>query len=1065
MMGWIWPALLLLCAFSAGDVRTLDVFEEVDQWKVHVSDGVDARIAKVEGLEGSALRLDVDFQRGAGFCVVRRELDLALPENYRFRFKIRGEAPNNNLEFKLVDPSGDNVWWVNQRGFSFPKEWTQITYKARKFQFAWGPSGGTRLTRIGAIEFAIAAAEGGQGTIWIDSLEFEPLPFPAPLNNRPRVRASSAMEGKGVPDILTMRMHWRSDPADPAPWIEFDYGQRSEFGGVKVNWAPAGPFRLRNDPVIDYDILVSDDGQDWETAATITKSAGRHDYVPLPDTEGRFIRLAIKAPSPDRPWELRYVKALPAEFSESANAMFKTIAAEEHPCIWPDYFHDRLTPWTVIGADGGGEEALLDAHGALEVGKLAFRIEPIVLEEIRPEGVVIPDPPSYVLCWGSAKVSLGLEQGCLPIPTVTWDVEDWRLETTALVDGDADNATVLARYRMTNLSDKQRIGKLVLAVRPFQVLPPWQELNITGGFSPINDVTMQPHEITVNGERRMFSLTAASEVDSNTMDIFDVAERLPSAAEKMGLNSAFWQYEFDFAPGESKTVVIASPFRGGTSANAPMAETANAAEWFDERLRTVADAWQSRVSKVQLVLPQSAKHLSDTFKTVQAHILINADGPAIQPGSRSYERSWIRDGALTSTALLGTGHFRRAAAFLDWYAPNQFADGKIPCVVDQRGPDPVPEHDSTGQFIYALHKYYKFTQDRSLLERHWDRVVAAVDYIESLRSQRLTDEFREGPPEKRAFYGLVPESISHEGYSAKPMHSYWDDFFILQGLKDAVHIARLLNKPDHETRYTRLRDSFRLSLYESMRLAMQLKNIDYIPGCVELGDFDATSTAIGIFPCGELANMPQPQTANTFDRYYKFFCDRRDGKIEWEAYTPYEVRLIGTFVRLGQPERALALLDYFLANQLPPAWRQWPEVTRRDALSAGFLGDLPHTWVGSDFLSAVRSMFVYERPSDGALVLAAGVDPTWVAEEPGIRVEDFPTEYGSISYTMQEKDGRLAVRLQTQLHHEPASIVIHCPHNRSIRSVLVDGKAHEHFTERAVTLPAANADVEITYAD
>ena len=35
---------------------------------------------------------------------------------------------------------------------------------------------------------------------------------------------------------------------------------------------------------------------------------------------------------------------------------------------------------------------------------------------------------------------------------------------------------------------------------------------------------------------------------------------------------------------------------------------------------------------------------------------------------------------------------------------------------------------------------------------------------------------------KRLFFGLLPESISHEGYSSKPMHSYWDDFFALQGL-------------------------------------------------------------------------------------------------------------------------------------------------------------------------------------------------------------------------------------------------------------------------------------------
>jgi len=43
-------------------------------------------------------------------------------------------------------------------------------------------------------------------------------------------------------------------------------------------------------------------------------------------------------------------------------------------------------------------------------------------------------------------------------------------------------------------------------------------------------------------------------------------------------------------------------------------------------------------------------------------------------------------------------------------------------------------------------------------------------------------------------YGLMPESISHEGYSAKPMHSYWDDFFTMKGLKDAAEIQKILGE-------------------------------------------------------------------------------------------------------------------------------------------------------------------------------------------------------------------------------------------------------------------------------
>ena len=117
--------------------------------------------------------------------------------------------------------------------------------------------------------------------------------------------------------------------------------------------------------------------------------------------------------------------------------------------------------------------------------------------------------------------------------------------------------------------------------------------------------------------------------------------------------------------------------------------------------------------------------------------------------------------------------------------------------------------------------------------------------MDSLRQSRMTPEYQTG--DKRAFYGLLPQSISHEGYSAKPMHSYWDDLFALRGFKDAAEIARVLGKPE-ATRYAAVRDEFRKDLYESMKLAMTQRHIDYIPGSVELGDFDATSTTIGVSP-------------------------------------------------------------------------------------------------------------------------------------------------------------------------------------------------------------------------
>ena len=86
----------------------------------------------------------------------------------------------------------------------------------------------------------------------------------------------------------------------------------------------------------------------------------------------------------------------------------------------------------------------------------------------------------------------------------------------------------------------------------------------------------------------------------------------------------------------------------------------------------------------------------------------------------------------------------------------------------------------------------------------------------------------------------------------------------------------------------------------------------------ELGDFDATSTTIALAPGGEHAHLPQDLLLATFERYWREFVDRRDGRTPWEDYTPYELRTVGTFVRLGWRERAQELLDFFFADRRPP---------------------------------------------------------------------------------------------------------------------------------------------------
>ena len=267
---------------------------------------------------------------------------------------------------------------------------------------------------------------------------------------------------------------------------------------------------------------------------------------------------------------------------------------------------------------------------------------------------------------------------------------------------------------------------------------------------------------------------------------------------------------------------------------------------------------------------------------------------------------------------------------------------------------------------------------------------------------------------RRAFYGLLPQSISHEGYSAKPMHSYWDDFFALRGAKDAAQLAAALGRTAERTRFTTMRDALRRDIVASIGRAMAARHIDYIPGSVELGDFDPTSTTIAIAPGGELSHLPSQAVHRTFEEYWERVRGRGDSASRWDSYTPYELRAVGTFVRLGWRARADTLLDFFLASRRPAAWHEWAEVVWRDPRTPKFIGDMPHTWVGSDFVRSVLDVLAYTRERDSALVLAAdleGLRDAVVSGETGLLIppNDAAAWEQALSARIADRDGTRAV--------------------------------------------------------
>jgi hypothetical protein len=792
-----------------------------------------------------------------------------------------------------------------------------------------------------------------------------------------------------------------------------------------VDWVP-GRYAA------DYSVEISDDGTNWKTLRTVQNGNGGRDYLYLPESESRFLCLRIPGSGSRDALAVAELTVKPLAWSASREAFFQAVAREAPRGSYPRGFWGEQSYWTVVGVNGGAEVGLLGEDGAMEPGKGGFSVEPFLY---------LGDS---LVTWADVETRQFLKDGSLPIPSVEWGTGNVGLTITAFGTGPPGASSIAARYRIWNRGGRPVSGILFLAVRPFQVNPPSQTLNSPGGTALIGRLGAEGDSILVNGRLGLVSLTRAGGFGAMPFDGGDIVVdylvhgRLPGHLQvEDPFQAAGGALAFPFTIHRDGEQMVNLLLPQHTKSLVP--RTGSDAEgegWMEERVALSRKAWREATGRVRFPrYPEEARLAIESVQSQLAYILVERAGPALQPGSRSYARSWIRDGALTSSALLRLGHPEAVQDFIEWYAPHQYANGKIPCVVDERGADPVPEHDSTGEFIFLVAEYVRYTGDRDLAERMWPRIEGAVGYLDSLRRERRTLEYR--APDKIEFFGILPPSISHEGYSAKPMHSYWDDFFALRGFKDAVYLAAYLGEEKALETFAAIRDTFAVDLASSVSAAMERHGIDYVPGCADLGDFDATSTTIALAPTGGADLLPRAAVERTFERYYEFFRERREGA-PWDAFTPYEIRNIGAFVRLGWRNRAEELLDFFLSYQRPTGWRGWAEVVGSDPRAPRFLGDMPHSWVGSDYIRSVLDMFAYERSSDEALVVAAGVPRSWLTGR-GLRVRDLRTPYGPLSLGLDMQADTLLVRLEGDLRFPPGGILVAPPLAGPVGKVTVNG--------------------------
>ncbi|MDC8786291.1 discoidin domain-containing protein [Roseateles koreensis] len=987
----------------------------VSQWSAQGSDQVRATLS-LERAGG--LCMDYDFSGVSGSAVMRRSLPLNWPERFDLVARIKGSGGPNDLQVKLIDVSGENVWWAGKPAQTWPLKPLDLRLRSRQFEFAWGPAKDKRLRQTQFIEFVVSNTgserAAGKGRLCLSQLEMQ--------------------ERQPTPQV------W-PDPviSVDSGFVDFDFQRLREFNGLALRW----PAFARG---VNYEILASDDGKAWRLLRAVKGSDGGLDAVFLPDSETRYLRVRSNVMAQPLV-SLRTAAQWPHMNAVVASLVQDAPRPEVLRGDVPRSWLGEQNYWTLVGVDGGGSRsALFSEDGALEVGRGAYSVEPAVKLD---DGTVVT--------WAAVKAQQSLRDGYLPLPLVQWQHSAFTLEMEAAADGPRAAPALMARYVLRNTSDRRQIYTLMLALRPWQVSPP-QQLGLPGGVSGIHSLRWVNNEMQVNGTPGLRPTEAPQAVTGVTFDtglnlkVLQNGAALGSLSDSEDMASGLLQFRVSLAPGEVKTWAWAAPL-GGAESKAPKISVGSVAD-LEQRMDLVAALWRERLNRVSITVSGADQRIPNTLRSALAHVLMARDGAALRPGTRANARTWIRGGASMVEALARLGELDAAREFADWYGERIFVNGKVPCCVDGHGADPTVENDSPGQYLYLVAEIWRHSHDHEFLVHHWPRVQAVQAWMEGLRQSERDQDKRQ--PERAHLFGLMPPSISHEGYSDRPAYSYWDNFWALRGYKDAVVIARALGHHQVAEQWSAQRDEFQGDLVASVAASAKRFHIDTLAGAADRGDFDPASSAIALNPAQAQEILPPELLKGTFERYWSESHARSEGQRTWTNYSPYELRTIGAFVRLGAVGRAHDTLEFFFKDQRPRGWNQWAELVLPEAREPRFLGDMPHAGVSSEFIRASLDMFGYERESAGQLLIGAGLKPAWLAQGE-VAVRGLSTPFGPLSYSLVKMDW--GWRLDMEQAGAPTRLV--WPGQLSLPRAVADGKPLT-WQGRELPLPVAPATIQLS---
>ena len=633
------------------------------------------------------------------------------------------------------------------------------------------------------------------------------------------------------------RAGWRA-VADPRP------RRVREFGGLTLHWR-AGEFASRY-------------ASSYRTTARLARGADRARRATAAAIRWRC-RSRRRAGSGccsrtgrERATDWPTSSSRTLAFAATPNDFFKALARAGSPRgRFPRGFSGEQPYWTIVGIDGGSEQGLLGEDGAIEIAKGGFSIEPFLLSDgklVTWADVARRNP------WPTATCRFRACAGAMPTPR-------WTSPRSPRAVPAARNWSRATPAQYQREGSRLHAGPGVAAV-PGQSAEPVPEYR-RWRQSDSRYRHRRGAALRSTASRGCIPLQAP---DSGFVTPFDagMVERASGRqyfprCRRASRTTPAWRRArcctaSHLAPGETREIDLVAPL--------------------DRRASTT---WPSSIRR-----PREAAVATAVARATRPGVAARAGAgpgagghPAHRAGAHADQPR--RPAPAAGHALLRARVDPRRRDDLGRPAATRPAptSPRNSCAGTRRTSSPAARCRAAWTIAAATRcrrttaTASSSTRSPSCIATRGDRALAASDVAARGRRGALHGRscaWASAPKPialaKPAFYGLMPASISHEGYSAKPMHSYWDDFWALRGYKDAVAdraVAR--SRWRRQAHSPRRATSSAPTCTPRCVAATAQHGIDFIPGAAELGDFDATSTTIALAPGGEQERLPRGPVA------------------------------------------------------------------------------------------------------------------------------------------------------------------------------------------------------------